>query len=201
MRNVPPSWEPSEYLDIESQNYWKKMVDLAKGDEKQLAHARKVLQVKARDHARTPVQWTSGPNAGFCKEGVKPWMRVNDDYETTNAEVEMAEPASETHLSVYQFWQRGLKARKDNADVFVYGDFKLLDEDNDKIFAYVRESEKGEKFVVVLNFSKNEVNWTLPKEFEGLKWVAGNYTAGMPEKETKGSITIRAWEGLLGKCA
>jgi len=202
MRNVPTSWEPSEYKDIETINYWKKMNAMYPGDEKQLAHARKVMNEKARDNARTPVQWSAGTNAGFCKDGTTPWMRVNDDYKEVNAEVQRAEAASEQNMSVFQFWQRGLKSRKEHADVFVYGDFKLLDENNDKIFAYVRESEKGEKFITVLNFSKNEVQWTLPKDVKVDSWVACNYVGtGKPETATEGTIVVRAWEGLLGKCA
>lgn len=74
MANVPLSWEPEEYKDIETQNYWKKVNDLYPGDEEKLRQARHIMQRKARDHARTPVQWSSGANAGFCKEGVTPWM-------------------------------------------------------------------------------------------------------------------------------
>lgn len=74
MANVPLSWGPEEYKDIESQNYWKKMNKHYPGNEEKLQEARIILQRKARDHARTPVQWTSGANAGFCKEGVTPWM-------------------------------------------------------------------------------------------------------------------------------
>lgn len=74
MANVPLSWEPEEYKDIESQNYWKKMNEHYPGNEEKLQEARFILQRKARDHARTPVQWTSGANAGFCEGDVTPWM-------------------------------------------------------------------------------------------------------------------------------
>lgn len=73
MGNVPLSWSPEEYKDIESINYWKKMTDLYKDDEKMLRFAKEVLQKKARDHARTPVQWSDGANAGFCEDGIEPW--------------------------------------------------------------------------------------------------------------------------------
>ena len=196
MRNVPPSWDPAEYIDIESINYWKKMQSLANGDKTKLDHARNVLQIKARDHARTPVQWTGGPNAGFCEKGVKPWMRVNDDWETVNAEAQMDEEASVRH-----FWQDALARRKTKKDVFVYGDFQLLDEEGKKIFAYVRESEGGEKWIVVLNFSGDEVAWEIPGSVKVERWEVGNYEAKTPIKATSGKITVRAWEGLLGRCA
>ena len=55
-------------------------------NEEKLSFAKRVMQRKARDHARTPVQWTAeSPNAGFCAPDTKPWMRVNDDYKTVNA--------------------------------------------------------------------------------------------------------------------
>lgn len=166
-------------------------------DSEKLSHARRVLQTKARDHARTPVQWTSGPNAGFCDPAVTPWMRVNDDYKTVNAEAQRKPDPS--NMSVLQFWKRGLAQRKEHANVFVYGDFELLDEHHPKVFAYRRVNrETGEAFVVVLNFSREDVEWEVPEEAKVKEWAAGNYTAGKPEKDVKGKIVLKPWEGLLG---
>lgn len=70
------------------------------------------FQRKARDHARTPVQWTSAKHAGFTAGA--PWMRVNDDYsDGWNAAAELADPHS-----VFHFWKRALAMRKEH-DVFV----------------------------------------------------------------------------------
>lgn len=205
MRNLRPEVPPEEYKDIESINYWQKNKSLYPNDEKKLKEARYLLQAKARDHARTPVQWTSGPNSGFCAEGTEPWMMVNTDYETVNAESQRTySPSSSSSdpndLSVLQFWKRGLANRKEHKDVFVYGDFTLLDEtEGSSVFAYKRSSEKGEAFVTVLNFCGEEVEWDVPREAKVEKWVAGNYTKCAPEKETSGKIRLRAWEGVLGK--
>jgi len=159
--------------------------------------ARKVIGKKARDHARTPVQWSSAENAGFCPAGVKPWMRVNDDYKTVNAEAQRKHDASDD-LSVLQFWKRGLANRKQHSDVFVYGDFALLDEHHDCVFAYKRASAE-EAFVVVLNFSDKEVEWSLPAEAKVKGWAAGNYGPGKPDLPTSGSLKLRPWEGVLGE--
>lgn len=196
MRNVPPSWEPEEYKDIETINYWTKMNKMHPNDPEKLKHARHVMQAKARDHARTPVQWSSEPHGGFCKPDVQPWMRVNDDYKIVNATAQRIFKADD-QLSVLQFWKRGLANRKENKEVFVYGDFQLLDESHPKIFAYKRSSDK-EAFVVVLNFSKDEVEWEVPSGVEMERWVAGNYTAGKPEKPLEKAIKLRPWEGILG---
>ncbi|KAL1306763.1 hypothetical protein AAFC00_005426 [Neodothiora populina] len=195
MRNMPPEWGPEEYKDIETINYWAKMNEMYPNNDEKLAFGRKVMQRKARDHARTPVQWSAEENAGFCKPGVEPWMRVIDDYKTVNAEVQQEKKADQ--LSVLQFWQRGLANRKEHKEVFVYGDFELLDKDHTKVFAYKRSSDK-EAFVVVLNFSGDEVQWELPAQAKVESWVAGNYTAGKPEQPTSGTVTLKPWEGLLG---
>jgi len=156
-----------------------------------LSQARTVLQKKARDNARTPVQWSSAPHGGFTAPSSKPWMRVNDDYPTINVESQLGKESS-----VHSFWQRSLEGRKIHKDVFVYGDFKLLDEGNDQVVVYLRWSEK-EMFITVLNFSGKEAEWGGLGSVTVQKWVAGNYEGGFPSLETS---KLRPWEGLLGIC-
>ncbi|KAF1990801.1 glycoside hydrolase family 13 protein [Aulographum hederae CBS 113979] len=200
MRNVPPSWDPEEYKDIESINYWKKTLSMYPHKEKKQSEARRILQRKARDHARTPVQWTSeAPNAGFSSPSAKPWMRVNDDYPVVNAAAQLVQ-SNPDELSVFQFWQRGLANRKKHKDVFVYGDFALVGEESNQVFAYKRWSADSEVWLVVLNFTGKEVEWSVPEDLEVGGWMAGNYSAGKVEKETKGKIVLKPWEGLLGEC-
>lgn len=122
--------------------------------------------------------------------------RVNDDYKHINAEAQIS-ANEDDQLSVYQFWKRGLANRKAHKDVFVYGDYKLLDDTHDTVFAYKRSSEK-EAFVVVLNVSGKSVEFGLPDDAGVEKWVAGNYEAGAPSKEVQGKITLKPWEAILG---
>ncbi|KAL8702414.1 MAG: hypothetical protein Q9201_004415 [Fulgogasparrea decipioides] len=199
MRNFPKSWDPlRDYKDIEAINFWKKSLDLYGNDPEELARQRKVLERKARDHSRTPMQWNAGPNAGFADEGVKPWMRVNDDYQEVNAEKQLSDDSES--LSVWQFWQRGLANRKQHKDVFTYGDFELVGPESEEVLAYARTGKKSGKWLIVLNFSGKEVSWNIPQGLEVEGWMAGNYTKGMPDKSLKGSITLHPWEGILGKC-
>lgn len=207
MRNAPASWDPeTDYKDIESLNFWRKSKTLYSHSPQRLAQERKVLEEKARDHARTPMQWTGGPNAGFCPEGVEPWMRVNDDYESVNAAAQLssADDSGERdeQLSVWHFWQRGLECRKEHRDVFIYGGFELLgsEDSGDDILAYVRTSKTGGRWVVMLNFSGKNVDWTIPHQCGDVKWMAGNYGRGKPEKAESGRVSMRAWEGCLGRC-
>lgn len=200
MRNVPKSWDiMEEYKDIESINFWKKSKDLYGNDPKRLAGERKVLEKKARDHARTPMQWNASPNAGFCKDGVKPWMRANDDFKDINAEKQVA-AANEYDLSTWQYWQRGLANRKEHADAFIYGEFKAVTTDSDEVFAYSRTGKKSGKWLIVLNFSGKDVKWEMPKNVKLRGWMAGNYLKGKPAKAISGSVSLRPWEGMLGRC-
>lgn len=198
MRNAPMEWDPYEYKDIETINYWKKCEAIYKDDPQKLALGRKVIQMKARDHARTPMQWSDAPNAGFCDADTKPWMRIMDDWKTINAKAQM-EYASNDELSVWQFWQRGLKDRKEHKDVFVYGGFEELAKDDPNVYAYVRTSEEGEKWLVVLNFSGQEQTWQIPTKNDVEFWACSTYQKGRPDKQTSGIITLRPWEGVLGK--
>ncbi|KAL8795261.1 MAG: hypothetical protein Q9195_002272 [Heterodermia aff. obscurata] len=200
MRNVPKSWDiEKEYKDIESINFWKKSKELYGGDPKRLAEERKVLEKKARDHARTPMQWSAEPNAGFCAESILPWMRVNDDYHEVNVEKQMA-LESKDDLSVWQYWQRGLANRQEHKDVFVYGDYQTVGAEGNDVFAYVRIGSQAGKWLVVLNFSGKEVEWDLPLDIRMKGWVAGNYQKGKPEKAVHGKVQLKPWEGILGNC-
>ena len=39
-----------------------------------------------RDECRTPMQWDSSPNSGFCPETIAPWLPVNSNYNIINVE-------------------------------------------------------------------------------------------------------------------
>jgi oligo-1,6-glucosidase len=193
MRNVPKSWGKEEYKDIESVNFFKKYADLYPGDQDKQALAAEIIQKKSRDNARTPVQWSAKPHAGFTAPDAKPWMRVNDDFATINAEAQVKDPAS-----VHAFWKEALKHRKAHKDVFVYGDFEMLDMSDKKVVAFRRWGEK-EEWVTVCNFSGEEVRYEGLGGLKVKEWVVGHYEGGVEGKETKGPVVLRAWEGVLGR--
>ncbi|RYO56963.1 Alpha-glucosidase [Alternaria arborescens] len=197
MRNVPKDWKPEEYKDIESINFFKKYRDMYPGDAEKQALAAEIMQRKARDSARTPMQWDSSAQAGFASG--KPWMRVNDDYPKVNAAAQLENPEpSPGMLSVLEFWKRGLQCRKENKDVFVYGDFEMLDMEDQRIVAFRRWSEKN-AFITLLNLSGEQVTWEKMGDLKVKKWVAGNYDERqLDEKAKSGKIQLRAWEAILG---
>lgn len=81
-------------------------------------------------------------------------MRVNDNFSEINAASQVTDPNS-----VYHIWRQVLEKRKLLKDIFVYGDFALLDESNDKVFAYIRKAANGQSGLVLANFSGDSVSW------------------------------------------
>ncbi len=47
-----------------------------------------------RDPERTPMQWTPGPQAGFCEPNVEPWLPVADGYQARNVATQSRDPES-----------------------------------------------------------------------------------------------------------
>ncbi|KND90189.1 Alpha-glucosidase [Tolypocladium ophioglossoides CBS 100239] len=153
MANVPKDWPMDEYKDVDCLNHWSLYKDSADEDTK--ARLKAEYQKKSRDNARSPMQWDASPHAGFTTTGGgTPWMRVNDNYAPVHAAAQTSDPQS-----VYHTWRRVLEQRKALKDIFVYGDFELLDEQNDKVFAYKRMAGSGEAALVVCNFSAESVAW------------------------------------------
>ncbi|KAJ6261652.1 Alpha-glucosidase [Drechslerella dactyloides] len=150
--NVPKEWAMSEYKDIECVNHWKEVLARYK-DPKVLEEYRRQYQIKGRDNARTPMQWSNSPHAGFTDPQVKPWMSANPSYESINAASQVDDGDSP-----YSFWKRILELRKQHADIFVYGNFDLLEgaTDDNEILGYMR-TYRNEAAVVLCNWTSQKV--------------------------------------------
>jgi alpha-glucosidase len=99
---------------------------------------------KGRDGERTPMQWTSAPNAGFSKS--KPWLPVAPDYVTRNVEAELKAPDS-----VLNFYKRVLALRR-SEPALKLGDYVALNTDDANVFSYLRKTDK-EAVIVALNMT------------------------------------------------
>ena len=105
------------------------------------------IYARGRDNARTPMQWTSGENAGFTTG--QPWLPVNENHSFIHAEAAVADPES-----VFHYYRRLIELRK-TYEVFRKGGFELLLPEDANIFAYKRQTE-GETLLVICNFSEKE---------------------------------------------
>ncbi|KAM0332313.1 hypothetical protein ACHAQA_002589 [Verticillium albo-atrum] len=162
MGSLPKSWGIEEYKDIETQNMYREAMKRLAGDEKGIKELWAEIHLKARDHARSPVQWNTSENAGFSTGS--PWMRVNDDYAQWNAAVE-----EKDENSVLHYWRRGLKVRKKHLELLIYGAFEMHDPGNPSVLSYTRVSDKSkEQALVILNFTDEPYKWPVPVEKQSL---------------------------------
>ncbi|CAK3760779.1 alpha-glucosidase [Lecanosticta acicola] len=189
--NMPPDWPIEEYKDVESSNYYKMVAQRSNDNETELMNARASLQHLARDHARTPMQWSSCPNGGFTEDSVKPWMRVN----TSTSDINVEQQNSTKH-SVLAFWREMLATRKTASDMLIHGQFELADEDNDKVFSFFKHG-KTRSALVMCNFSSGPVE--VPRLVPDLRReVLIDNVAGTIDQEV-----LAPWEGriyALDKC-
>ncbi len=152
-----------DYNDIESINMYKDRIKKGYSHEEIMNSIYK----KGRDNGRTPMQWDDSENAGFTTG--KPWLSINENYKEINAKKSL-----EDKNSVFYHYKKLIEIRKSN-ETIIYGDYKLLCEDDKNIFAYIRELN-GDKILVVCNFYEKEVEFKYDKEFKNAEILLSNYT-------------------------
>ncbi len=173
----------SQYKDIAALNGYEK-VKSAGGDlETYMAN----LKFSSRDNGRTPMQWDTTLNAGFSTG--TPWLPVNDNYKRVNVAVEQEDPGS-----VLNHFKAMATLRKENP-VLVYGAYTLLLPEHEKVYAYTREW-KGEKMLVLLNFSDDIITLPVPVEEELEDLVLNN----LPQVYYKDRVfSLEPWQALVFK--
>ena len=134
----------------------------------------------ARDHARTPMQWSAEPGAGFTTG--EAWLKLNSNYLTINAEQQQQDP-----VSVLNFYWRLLRWRKQQPGIHT-GSYHDLLPDHSAIWAFERADSTG-RFITVANFSGESV--AVPNGILAGEIVLGNYT------ETGKLGLLRAWEARV----
>ncbi|KAL1757094.1 glycoside hydrolase family 13 protein [Schizophyllum commune] len=190
LHNFPRSWGLEEYKDVATQNFYNRVLENRRREQGRedvdMSDVLDGLQKKARDHARTPVQWDSSPHGGFTTG--KPWMRVNDDYPSWNAEKQISDPDS-----VRSFWKKLLGLRKEKP-VLVYGEFKLLFADSEDVFAYQR-SLGNATALVYLNFRDEDVQTSLASDVGShFEYGLGNYVDG---NQSLDKFVLRPYEARI----
>ncbi|KAK4223894.1 glycoside hydrolase superfamily [Podospora fimiseda] len=146
MGNIPGDWEWKEYKDVESKEALQEAG--GNGDKEKVKRVEEGLRILARDHARVPMRWNEEENGGFTGVEANPWMRAFE--KGVSVESQMGD-----ENSVLEFYRRVLKMRREYKDLFVYGRFKLLFGEDEKLFVYIQEGEHR-KGLVVMNFTGEE---------------------------------------------
>lgn len=175
----------SQYRDIESLQYYDEYTQKGVYTPEVMM---KCLQLRGRDNARTPMQWNAEKNAGFTKG--TPWIEVNPNYTEINAENQMNDPES-----VRSYFKKLIQLRKDH-DIIVYGAYRGIDRDNERVMAYERLLD-SEKLLVVCNFFETETEFTVPEDFNLEKAECWITNTGREEFSKK--ITLKPYEAFVLK--
>ena len=141
-----------QYKDIETHNFYKVKTESGVTHE----HMMDAIHENSRDNARTPMHWNNQTNAGFS-EGA-PWIELNPNYPEINVESALADPGS-----IFYHYKTLIELRKAHPAI-VYGSFIPVFEEHDKVFAYVRELD-GEQLFVVCNFSGDSLTLDVPEQY------------------------------------
>jgi alpha-glucosidase len=97
---------------------------------------------KGRDGERTPMQWTSGPQAGFSTNP-HTWLPIPPNYKTLNVAVESREPNSLLN------WYEKLIAMRKTDPALHDGSMTMVNKSDPNVLAYVRTAGSSSVVVVV----------------------------------------------------
>ncbi len=178
MTNYPFS-DRKDFADVEAINMYYERKQ--KGyTEKEIMES---LCAKARDNARTPMQWDNSHSAGFTQS--EPWYAVNPNYNEINAN-----KALENENSIFYYYQKLIALRK-QYQILVDGTFELLYKEHESIFAYTR-IWNTQKWLIVCNFYEKPVVF----EYAGKgKVILSNYEQQQILSLEK--ITLRPYEAMI----
>lgn len=180
MTNYPIK-DISEAQDIETINMYHERLTLGFTPEEILCS----INAKGRDNARTPMQWDNSEHAGFTTG--TPWLHVNPNYQTINVKTALVKKDS-----IFYTYKQLIELRKNN-ELIVWGDYQLVTDTPDDVFAYYR-TLNNEQWLVVCNMSEKNQPYTLADQ--AMTLVISNY----PQKQIPtGKLNLRPYEAFVLK--
>jgi alpha-glucosidase len=149
---------------------------------------------KGRDGERTPMQWTSAPNAGFDSPSAKPWLPVPSNNSTINVEAEKSDPKS-----LYTWYHSLIHLKKTNT-AFSQGDDTMLDRNNTKVLSWKRQAAGAPPVVIAVNFTAEpqDVNLVGPGLSDGAVTTLLK-TPGAPDPASLKHINLGPYGVYIGQ--
>lgn len=144
---------------------------------------------KGRDNARTLMQWSAKPLAGFSKN--TSWIKVADSFKSINVAEEEADPES-----VLNFYRQLITLKKNDATL-QDGQYALDPTAAANVMAYRRFDDQA-TWVVVANLSNNVEAYQLPPDLANHAYqvVLGNHGCTIPQQA---QLELAAWGAVLLK--
>ena len=138
---------------------------------------------RGRDGARTPMQWSDKPHAGFSKE--TPWLPVPENYKTVN--VKKQQEDADSVLSLY----KTMIALRRKHPALQKGEITFLGKGENNILAYSRKYE-NEEIIILMNFSR------FKKKFKfNFKNAEVLFSTHRETKIKDDYILLRGFEGII----
>ncbi|MDY0064094.1 MAG: alpha-glucosidase [Bacilli bacterium] len=126
----------------------------------------KRIQLKSRDNARTPMQWSDKEHAGFTTG--TPWIEVNPNYKEVNVEKN-----EEDQDSILHYYRKLLELRK-NHEALIYGSFQEKFAKDHHLVCYERNMDH-ESFMILGNFSEKCLDMEKKIDLTPFDLVLSNY--------------------------
>ena len=138
------------------------------------------------------MQWDGTKHAGFTSG--EPWIGLNPNFEK-GINVKAQEEAAE---SVLQYFRKMVKMRKDHLTL-VYGDYQLLLEEHEDIYAYTRTLGK-ESILVLLSFSTEPVSVNIDEiNAKELELLISNMPEHAEDNKTDFRFSVRPYQCMVYK--
>ncbi|MGM9607361.1 MAG: alpha-glucosidase [Oscillospiraceae bacterium] len=177
----------SQYNDINTRDQYQLALDAGLTP----AEALEVCYRESRDNARTPMQWSDAPQAGFTTG--TPWLAVNPNYR----EINVAEQESRAD-SVLNYYRKLIALRKSDAyrETFTYGEFAPAYREIPGVLAY-RRADKQHTILVAANYGTESQTLALESVNEVLLSNIGKEDAVLAQARAEGGITLAPCESVV----
>jgi alpha-glucosidase len=144
-----------------------------------------------RDKNRTPMQWSSAPNAGFSPPEIETWLPLNPNHaEGINVRDQQDNPAS-----LLNYYKRLIAVRR-QTPALVTGDYTPLPVQSTDVFAFLRQTEK-QTVLCILNYSAHyqKLNLDIDSYAHGVVLFS---SAGRSQRpQALAGLSVAAFEVLI----
>lgn len=151
-----------DYNDIAIKNLYNEQLGLGKTHKEVM----EIIWRTGRDNSRTPMQWSSEPEAGFTTG--KPWMKVNPNYPEVNVEQALRDPDS-----IYHYYRQLITLRR-SSDSLIYGSYDLIAEEHPRVYAYTRTGA-NQRYLIIVNMFNCDTEFDLSDLSDQFELKMSNY--------------------------
>ncbi len=169
--------------------YYGEEIGMGDADKATLAQAPigpKRPRTDERDRARTPMQWSAAPAAGFTTG--TPWLPAAQGYRTRNVAAEERDPQSLLN------WYRSLTRLRRTDPTFRTGRYVPLESGDPAVFAFARVNPDGSGALVMANISAT-VRTAAPSGWTGAAPSYGERTCAAGTGQ--GGMVLAPWDSCI----